>query len=191
VHVLRYPPGTLIGDYIRAGVGVGVGAAVLLSTPIGWVIGIVFGGMVVLFGTFGLRTIQRHMSRIVVTPEGIASKALGVRKIHWDALQQVKLRYYGTKRQERRESGFLQLKLRGDGTTMTFESNVEGFDLIVWCAARAARANEAEIDATSAGNMAALGIDADGTGPPPPQVADMADDLMKDAAEMERRQSAK
>lgn len=190
MQVLHYPPATLIGDYLRAAVGVAVGAGVLAATPINWAVGIVFGGLLALFGTFALRTIHRHVSRIFVTPEGIASKALGTRRIHWDALEQVKLRYYGTKRQERRESGFLQLKLRGDGTAITLESNLNGFDLVVWCAARAARANGISLDATSAGNIEALGIHADGTGTPPPQIAEMAADLMKDAAEKERKEDA-
>lgn len=168
----RYPPDTLTGDYVRSLAGFGVGVGVLATTPVGWTVGIVFGGMAGVFGAFGLRTVQRHGARVAVTDAGVAEASLLSREIPWSELRAVKLRYYGTRRENKTEGGFMQLTLRGNGTTLKFESNLEGFDYLVWRTAKEARAHGVRLDPGSAGNMLALGIDADGEGPPPPGYAD-------------------
>lgn len=173
LQILRYPPGTLIGDYLRAGVGVGVGVGVLASNPAGWTVGLVFGGVTGVFGLFGARTAGRHLSKIGITPDELALAAVRTRRIPWSAVDRVRLRYYGTKRQERQSGGFFQLRVDGAGTRMTFESNLEHFDLLVWLAARAARENGVGVDPTTAGNMLTLGVDPDGEERPPQHVQDM------------------
>ena len=44
---------------------------------------------------------------------------------------------------------------------------MQGFNYIAWRAAKAARDNGVSVDPTSAGNLLALGFDADGEMPPP------------------------
>jgi len=185
VHVLRYPPGTLVGDYLRAGAGIGVGLCVLAINPVSWPLGLIFGGLTGMFGAFGLRTAQRHLTKVGVDRSGLARAAFGTREIPWDELHQVKLRYFGTKRQQRSEGGFYQLKLAGAGTRMTFESNLDGFDYLVWRAAKAARENRRSVDPTTAGNLLDLGIDADGEQTPPAAVAERARQV--DGADADRR----
>lgn len=174
MEILRYPPGSLLGDYLRSAAGFGVGVGVLAAAPAGWPVVVVFGGLAGVFGVFGAHTFARHVTRVAVSEGEIARAAVGTRVIPWDRLEHAKLRYYGSRRQQRHQDGFMQLKLRGAGTRMTFESNLQGFDYIVWRAARAARDNGVSLDPTSAGNMLALGIDADAEAPPPPHVADLA-----------------
>jgi hypothetical protein len=60
---------------------------------------------------------------------------------------------------------------------MTFESNLQGFDYIVWRTARAARANGVSLDPASAGNMLTLEIDPDDEAPPPPHVAELHENV--------------
>ncbi|RDD63238.1 hypothetical protein [Ferruginivarius sediminum] len=177
MQVFRYPAGTLSGDYLRSAAGVGLGVGVLTTVPIGWAIGLIFGGLAGAFGLFGARTLERHITRVAVSDGEIARAALGTRVIPWDRLDNAKLRYYGTRRQQKNKDGFMQLTLRGAGTSMTFESNLEGFDYIVWRTARAARANGVSLDPASAGNMLTLEIDPDNEAPPPPHVAELHENV--------------
>ncbi len=167
MQVYRYPPNTLMGDYLRAAAGLGVGLGVLAYVPAGLVVTAVFGGIAAVFGAFGARTLHRQVTKVAVSEEEIARAAFGTRVLPWERLQRVKLRYYGTRRQQRGDGGFMQLTLKGDGVSLTFESNLRGFDYIVWRAARAARENRVSLDPASAGNMLALGVDADTDTPPP------------------------
>ncbi len=167
MSVYRYPARTLTGDYIRSGVGLTVGLGVLLSVPPSPVIIAVFGSVIGLFGFFGLRTLQRQMMKVAVTDEAICNAGVTTRALSWDQLETVKLRYFGTKRQSSGNGGFMQLTLKGGGTSFTFESGLEGFDYISWSAAKAARDNGVSLDPMSAGNFLALGFDTDGEMPPP------------------------
>ncbi len=160
--VYRYPRRALIGDYVRAAVGLGVGLGVLISVPPAPAIVAVFGSITLLFLVFGLRTVQRQLVQVAITSDGIWAAGLISRSVPWQTLDHLALRYYGTRRQQREGSGgFLQLTLRGGGTSMRLESSIEGFDEIVRQAAVAAHANGVSVDPTSAGNLLDLGVDAD------------------------------
>ena len=160
--VYRYPKRALIGDYVRSAVGLGVGLGVLITAPAAPAIVVIFGGLTVLFLVFGFRTVQRHLVQVAVTGDGIGAVGLITRAIPWQALEELTLRYYGTRRQRREGSGgFFQLTLRGGGTSVRLESSIEGFDDIVRQAVIAAQANGVSVDPTSAGNLLDLGVDAD------------------------------
>ncbi|RMD64994.1 MAG: hypothetical protein D6826_01135 [Alphaproteobacteria bacterium] len=165
----RYPLRSVIGDYVRAGVGLSVGLGVLASVPPSPAIVIVFGGLTALFLVFGLRTVERHIGRVEVGDEGIRSIGLTTRTLPWAALTGLKLRYYGTRRQRSRGEGggFLQLTLKGAGVSVTLESSIEGFTYIAWRAAKAAHDNNVALDPASAGNLLDIGVDADGEQPGP------------------------
>jgi hypothetical protein len=169
VKVYRYPPGKLMGDYVRAGVGLSVGLGVLATVPASPAIVVVFGGISALFGVFGLRTVKRHMTEVSVGEAGIRADGLGTVILSWPDLDFLRLRYYGTRRQRTRGEGegFMQLTLRGGGAKLTLESSVEGFEYITWRAAKAARDKGLSLDPASAGNLLNLGIDADVEQPPP------------------------
>lgn len=168
MKVFRYPVRSLVGDYIRAAVGVALGVGVLSSVSASMLVVLVFGCLTLLFGVFGFWTLSRHLAAVAVSDDGIACRGLVGKALPWSALDQMKLRYFGARRQSKTSGGgFLQLTLRGGGTKLTFESSLEGFDFIAWRAAKAMRENAASLDPTSAGNLLALGIDADGEGPPP------------------------
>ncbi len=167
MKVFRYPGRALVGDYIRSAAGMVIGFGVLLSVPPTPAIIVVFGGVAGLFSLFGFRTLQRQMTRVAVTDAEICSAGLGSRVMSWADLERMKLRYYGTKRQERGQGGFMQLTLKGGGASLACDSSIDGFTYIAWRAAKAARDNGVSVDPASAGNLLALGIDADGETPPP------------------------
>ncbi|MBK1671160.1 hypothetical protein CKO28_24450 [Rhodovibrio sodomensis] len=173
-RTLHYPPGTLLGDYLRTAFGVGVGASVLAANPVGWTLGLSVGGLTLLFAGFGARTAARQITRVEVRPSGISRRALATQSLAWDAVTAVRLRYYGSKRERKAEGGFYQLKLRAPGSRLTFESGLTGFDYLVWRAGAAARANALRLDTPTIVNMQAFGIDADGDLAPPPRIAAFA-----------------
>jgi hypothetical protein len=173
-RTLRYPPGTLIGDYLRAAFGVGVGAGVLAVNPVGWALGGSVGGLTLLFAGFGARTAARQATRVEVHPHGLTARAFTCRGLAWDAVTAVRLRYYGSRRERRAEGGFYQLKLRAPGARLAFESSLTGFEYLVWRAAAAARDNGVALDSSTMVNMQAFGLDADGDLAPPPRVAEFA-----------------
>ena len=165
--VYRYPVRALTGDYLRAAVGLAVGFAGSLSVPDNHYVVVVFGTIAALFGYFGYRTIERHMTRVAVNDMEIRSAGFGTRALAWRDLQQFKLRYFGTRRQHRGSGGFMELKLKGEAAALAYDSNLEGFDYVAWRAAKAMRENGCSMDAASAGNLLTLGLDADGEAPPP------------------------
>ena len=167
----RYPPRALVGDYIRSGVGTAFGLLIAVSNPSSpWVVGI-FGGLCAVFALFGLRTVRQHLTQVAVTPEAVFVKAIGTRDLPWQALREVRLRFYGTRRQARGDrasgGGFLELTLRGNGRKLKFDSNLLGFKDVAWHAARAARDNNLSLDPTTAGNLLDIGVDADSETPRP------------------------
>lgn len=165
--VYRYPGRALAGDYVRAGAGLAVGLGILLSTPLSPAIVVIFGSWSALFGYFALRTVQRNVTKVAVTDTEICDVGWRMRVMAWADLQWLKLRYFGTKRQERSRGGFMQLKLKGGGRSFTYDSGIEGFDYLAWRAAKAIRENGLSLDPTSAGNLLSLGVDADRETPPP------------------------
>lgn len=188
---LRYSPGTLIGDYLRTVFGVGVGVSVLAVNPVGWALGLSVGGLTLLFAGFGARTAVRQITRVEVRPEGLRRRALATRALAWDAVTDVRLRYYGSKRERRAEGGFYQLKLRAPGARLSFESSLTGFDYLVWRAGAAARTNGLALDTSTVQNMQAFGIDADGDLAPPPGIAAFAREVADVAAPAHPDQQAR
>ncbi len=174
LHVVRYPLSSLIGDYIRSAAGVAIGLGVLIAVAPSPAILAVFGSILLLFSVFGLRTIERQILQVAVSDHEICWRGFRRKTLAWSDLEQLKLRFYGTRRQRRNEGtggsegggGFLQLTLKGAGTRIAFESSVQGFEMIAWRAAKAMRDNKFSLDPTSAGNLLAIGVDADGETPP-------------------------
>jgi hypothetical protein len=167
MRVYRYPGRALAGDYLRAALGLCIGLSVILFVALSPAIIVIFGGLACLFGFYGFRTVRRQLTRVAVTDAEICDTGLGTRVMAWGDLRRIKLRYFGTKRQERDRGGFMQLTLKGGGTSLTYDSGLEGFDYVTWRAAKALRENGRAMDPTSAGNLLTLGLDADVEMPPP------------------------
>ena len=161
---LRYPPRALIGDYLRSAAGLFVGLGVLLSVPPGPVVVTIFGSLAALFAVFGLRTAHRHSLRVAVTEEEIACRGFNTKVMPWAGIEEISLRYFGSRKSKWRPlpSGFMQLTLKGAGTAMTFESNIEEFAWLAERAAAAMRARGRALDAATTSNLIDLGVDPEG-----------------------------
>ncbi|MEX0760489.1 MAG: PH domain-containing protein [Tistlia sp.] len=166
----RYPPNRLVGDYLRAVIGVAFGLAVLLAAErVNWLMGLIFGGLALAFGLFALRTLRQHLTEVAVNDEGIFTRtANATRALPWAELKGLRLRYFGTHRQRKgRGGGFLELTLYGPARKMKIESSIAGFRDIAWWSCRAARRNGLTLDPATAGNFLAIGIDTDSETPRP------------------------
>lgn len=168
ITIYRYSRRALTGDYLRSAGGVGLGGFALTAADPGlWLLAI-FGGLTAIFGFFGLKTAERQLLQVALTPEGIFTRSLLRKEIPWSELRALKLRFYGTRRQVKSGSGgFMQMTLDGRRDRMRFESSVDGFSDIAWHAARAMRQNSLTVDPTTAGNLLALGVNADEDTPRP------------------------
>jgi len=167
MKIYRYPLRALTGDYLRALAGLGLGLGVVATNPSSPALLAIFGGLGAVFALFAARTLQRHLTKVAVTETEICDRGFGTRVMAWAELGQMKLRFYGTKRQQAASGGFMQLTFKGAGRAFTFESSLEGFDYLTWRAAKAARDNGVSLDPSSAGNLLAMGLDADGEKPAP------------------------
>ena len=151
----RYPLKSLLSDYLRSAVGVLVAAGLIVFGQLPTPVLVVFAVLAAMFALFGLSTLRRHWTRIGVS-ESELLLAPGGRRVAWDDLEQVRLRYYSTRKEK--DKGWMQLTLRGPGRKMRIESACEGFDDIARLAASSALAKGLEIDKFSADNFQTLGV---------------------------------
>lgn len=152
-RIHRYPARTLLADYGRGAVGAGICGAFWALSPVAVYSMVLFGGLTGLFLLFVLRTALRQRLRIASDAAGAG--ALGRRPLLWRELDELRLRYYATRRGK--GNGWMTLKLGAGGRTLALDSTLEGFDDIVARATAAARANGLALSDTTRANLAALG----------------------------------
>ncbi|MEO1191113.1 MAG: hypothetical protein AAFY02_05120 [Pseudomonadota bacterium] len=172
--ILRYPRKSLIGDWIRTACGLGIGAGMLLFTPLTWWTGLIFGPITLLFAYFGRRTVERQFQEVAMNDQGLWVRDLRQRGLQWQSLTALRLRFYGSRRQHRKlkageeeSGGFLELTVTAGATRLRFDSSLEGFSLLAWRAAEAARSEGLTLDPATAGNLLDIGIDPDQDSAPP------------------------
>lgn len=152
----RYETRGLYADYARAAAGcVLTGVPLALAPAGGWVIAI-FGGLFVMFAVFALRTGARHRMVVDIDDAAIVQHGLTTRRIAWDRLDGMGLAYYSTRRD--RKNGWMQLRLRGEGTTIRLDSAFEGFDDATHRAHAAALEKGLELGPVTQGNLAGMGL---------------------------------
>lgn len=152
-----YPAAALIGDYLRAAVGVVPAVAVFSSTPVNPIAAAVVGGIGAIFTLFGLRTALRHGTSLEMTETELRSHGARQRTIAWAKLDRLKLAYYSTRRD--RKSGWMQLEIGAGAARVRLDSRIEGFDRLLHRAAKAALARRLALNDTTLANLNALGID--------------------------------
>ncbi|MGO1119506.1 hypothetical protein ACTL6U_12405 [Rhodovibrionaceae bacterium A322] len=165
----RYPPNQLVGDYIRSLCGVAFSGGILLFTAPAFWVQIIFLIIFGIFFFFGLRTYIQHKTTVELSEEGVAlSTPLTSKKLAWSEMKSLRLRFFGSRRQRKQQQGgFLQLDLRGANQKLSFESSLDGFRDLAWCAAKAARENFADSDPTTASNLLAMGVSLEDETPRP------------------------
>jgi hypothetical protein len=152
----RYPIAALASDYARAVAGLALAAAPLILIQLNLYVAAVFALLVLLFLSFGLRTLQRQMSPLIMTEGGIASTGLMKVEIPWTGLDDVRLAYFATRRDG--AGGWMQLALRAGRRRLRLDSRIEGFATIVERAIRAAVTRHLVLSATTIANLTALGL---------------------------------
>ena len=160
-RIHRYPARTLLADYGRGAVGAGISGAFWALSPVAVYSMILFGGLTGLFLLFVLRTAQRQRLRMASDDAGVG--VVGRPPLLWREIEDIRLRYYATRRNK--GPGWMTLRLRAGGRTLALDSTLEGFDGIAAAAAAAARANRLALGETTRANLAALGHAVEEPGP--------------------------
>jgi hypothetical protein len=154
--VHRYPTSVLLADYGRAGLGFALtGGPVLALDPaplFAWSLGF----LAVIFAVFAARTAVRQLTRYELSEEALVATGLWVRRLAWDQLDQVRLRFFSTKRD--RKEGWMQLDLQAGGTRLRIDSTLEDFHLVAHRAVAAASARGVPLADATRGNLLGLGI---------------------------------
>jgi len=152
----RYDRRTLVADYVRAGIGALLCLGPLLVVEGAAVMVYVLGALGALFLVFGARTALRHMSAVELSTEGVRVLGPWPRSLAWRHLDGMKLAYFFTGRTKAK--GWMELKLRGGGTGIAFDSSLDGFDAVVAAALHAARANDVVLSPVTRANLDAMGF---------------------------------
>ena len=152
----RYPTVALLRDYACATTGLILAAMpIMFAQPIP-IIQYVLGAAAALFAFFGIRTFLRQMTRVEVTDTGIRTAGPLGGEITWDELQSVNLRYYSTRRDQRR--GWLQLKLRGVGQRLAYDSSLSDFVTVARRAIAEAQSHGRTLDPATLSNLSMIGV---------------------------------
>ena len=156
MSVHRYPPQTLLGDYVRAGLGLLLTVPPLLflapGTAIALALLIVAG--VCLF--FVARTVERNRAIVSLDDEAITLTTFRMSRVRWADLARMTLSYYTVKRDK--SDGWMELILKDDKATIKLDSRLDGFLAIVVKAARVARERRIPLNQITLSNLKALKI---------------------------------
>lgn len=153
---MTYSRGSLMLDYVRALLGLGiVGGLLAFTTPVVWVQWILLA-LFVLFTAFTLRTWNRHKSVFALHPQGLEQLRPRAEQLGWDELQDVQLRYFSTRRD--RKNGWMQLNLQGNGKKIIVDSNLSGFDAILQTVAGVVTEKKLDLGAATRENFRAMGL---------------------------------
>lgn len=155
----RYPPRTLVPDYLRAALGVACTGGPLLLADLSGLASGSLAALAALFALFAVQVGWKHGTRILVSDQGIRALPMG-RLLDWSRISRMSLAYFSVRRDGRR--GWMELKLKSDGGTLRIDSRLEGFAEVVRRAVSAAGGARLHLDATTLSNLSALGIAATG-----------------------------
>ena len=152
-----YSFSVLQGDYFRAFVGLIICLApYVLGAELVGAVSILLG-CAALFAVYGLRTIFRQKLKVVLNENELTMKVFKNSILPWEKLSDLRLSYFSTWRSGGK--GWMQLRLKGAGKTMRFESTLSDFETVVSCAVAAAVTNKLELNSTTLQNIDALNIE--------------------------------
>jgi len=156
VSVHRYPPQTLVGDYMRAGLGLLLTVVPLWYLQPGTAMALALTAIAAICLFFVVRTVERN--RIVVSLEDDTITVTGFRKavLRWDDMARMNLAYYALKRDK--SDGLLEVTLKDTATTIKLDSRLENFGAILVKAARVARERRIPLNRITLDNLRVLKI---------------------------------
>jgi hypothetical protein len=156
----RYPLSALVKDYLLGVLGLAASIQILSSTESGTGIFWFFVALAAFFLIVTANAANRHVTRITVNEDGIRSGPWVRRFIAWNDLKGLSLRFYAVRSVfGRNKGGWMTLKLRGDGGSITVDSDLPHFQSLVTKAALVAKENGILVDAYTAHNLLSLGIE--------------------------------
>jgi hypothetical protein len=153
---LRYPLSSLVYDYLRGILGLGISIVILQSIGVDTAVFWVILGLTALFLVWLANTALRHISRIRFDEEGLRIGPWPKKTIAWDGLEEMALRYYSTRR--KRKDGWMTLTLKSGKEKIDIESTLPHFADVVARAAYAAKQANLLVDRITLDNMDALGV---------------------------------
>ena len=184
--ILRYPLSALLGDYAIGLSGTAICVVMLVTASWGSKLIWLFLGLTLCCLAYTIRTALQHRTVFQVDERGIARVLMGnTRRIDWDGLEGMSLRYYARRRAKKKgmgsvlgrigrrsfderpaseerpssplQEGWLVLKLRnGAKQSIVLESGLPDFFALAERAALAAHQNNVELDPVSDDNLRAL-----------------------------------
>ncbi len=159
--VYRYPLGSLVPDYLRSALGVGL-LVVPFTYSFGahWFVTIMLGGMLALFGSFGVSTAIRQYSVVLVDEHGLRQQGPKAVGLPWNEITEVDLRYFSTRRDK--DKGWYQLKVTGPGGQLKADSNLEDFDGLLHHVATAVTRHDLPLSPIARENFMASGYSLSG-----------------------------
>ncbi len=175
-NVYGYRFRDLVGDYIRAVVGMAICAAPFLLVEPAPIVADVLYILIAIFFLLLVNTAHRHITRISVDDEAIEARGLIRRRIVWSDLGDLKISYFSswnfarTQRTVGRDAGthdvaaegvaggWLQMRLKAGHTTLRIASNMDGFRDVLNRAVAAALRNHLVLNTATRANLEALGI---------------------------------
>ena len=156
----HYPRGSVIADGLRALAGLAMTFGPLAVFNVGSVMDYILAGLGALFLLFGFRTVLRYQTHVELSAGEIRIAGPVGRAIQWRDLDGMSVRYYTTMRDKL--DGWMLLKMQGNGSVVTMDSTLEGFDDIVRHALAVARAKGITLEVGTLTNLQAMKIDEPG-----------------------------
>lgn len=181
-NVYGYRFRDLVGDYIRAVVGIAICAAPFVFVEPAPLVADVLYALIAIFVLLLVSTALRHVTRISVDDEAIEARGLIRRRIAWNDLGDLRISYFSswnfarTQRTVGRDAGthdvsaegvaggWLQMRLKAGHTTLRIASNMDGFRDILNHAVVAALSNHLVLNNATRANLEALGMGEKGQG---------------------------
>lgn len=154
MNELRYPLSGLIWDYVRGLGGMALGLAILAANEWDNQLMWLFVGLTILFAIYTMATINKQISRIRLSEQGIEIGGWSKRGVKWDEIENVSLRFYPTSRNRKR--GWMTLTLKTNKNRVDIDSTLPGFRALALRARHAAGLKGIHLDRVTSDNMAAL-----------------------------------
>lgn len=152
-------------EAVRAGLGLVLGLGLMAVAPPGGAMFFVGTALALLFAAYGAAVGIRRRTVILADAEGIAAETglppampfgLGSRRLRWDEVTAVSLRYFSTRRD--RSGGWMQLTVTGRDGSIVAQSTISDFPALARRSARAGLRNGLALGTATRRNLEALGL---------------------------------
>lgn len=152
----RYPFSEIGADYLRSAAGLALTAGPVLFAELLPAFTIILGALALLFAGYGLRTYWRQRTAVEVSDEALRTLGPFGKTVPWAALDEVRLRYFSTRRD--RTKGWMQLTVKGQNATIHLDSTLESFEDVARRVVSAAEQHGIQLGEATLSNLQALGI---------------------------------